>query len=106
VWFSPYEAFALLLGLLLLEHRWPQQTAVRIMRQARPMLEPEHARILSLDPKVLFDENNPEEQAAPGAMAVGSLAPVFLAIVSGGTPQRAIGSAAPMRCKCAAVRSD
>src|SRR3712207_2121112 len=46
VWFSAYEAFALLIGVLLLHHRWPQATVVRIMRQARAMLASEHARIL------------------------------------------------------------
>jgi len=95
VWFSPYEAFALLLGLLLLEHRWPQQTAVRIMRQARPALEPEHARLLSLDPKVLFNEKKVEEKAAPGRAAIGSGAPVFLAIVSGGRAERNDSEAHP-----------
>lgn len=80
VWFSAYEAFALLLGALLLQHRWPQQTAVRIMRQARPRLEPEHARLLSLDAAALFEGR--EHQAAPGSMAHGSTDPVFLAIVS------------------------
>jgi len=48
VWFSSYEAFALLLGVLLQQHRFPQGTAVRILRQARARLEPEHARILAV----------------------------------------------------------
>src|SRR5918993_1752239 len=65
VWFSPYEAFALLMGVLLMQHRWPQGTAVRILRQARPNLEPEHARILAQDPKELFEEDTVRRRAAP-----------------------------------------
>lgn len=96
VWFSPYEAFALLLGLLLLEHRWPQQTAVRIMRQARPTLEPEHARVLSLDAAALFDQAEIERHAAPGSIAVGSAEPVFLAVVSGGRAESLDPEALPL----------
>jgi hypothetical protein len=84
VWFSPYEAFALLLGLLLLQHRWSQGTVVRIMRQARPRLEAEHARLLALDPVTLLDSGAIERQAAPGSLAVASTEPVFLALVSAG----------------------
>jgi len=90
VWFLSYEAFALLLGVLLLKHRWSQSTAVRILRQARPMLEPEHGRILSLDPGNLFDPEKLSEQAKPGRPATQSADPVFLAMISGGrTAQRA-----------------
>ena len=95
VWFSPYEAFGLLLGVLLLQHRWPQGTAVRIMRQARARLEPEHARILSLDPRALFDDEV-QRQAAPGRVALGSSAPVFLAIVSGSRAERSDPEALPL----------
>jgi len=82
VWFSPYEAFALMLGVRLMEHRWPQGTAVRILRQARPVLEPEHARILAQDPERLLDAAEVRRQAAPGKVAVASTHPVFLAIVT------------------------
>jgi hypothetical protein len=95
VWFSPYDAFALFLGVLLLEHRWPQQTAVRIMRQARPTLEPEHGRILSFDPEGLFNEEQLTQQASPGQPAVGTIDPVFLAIVSGGRTEMADPEARP-----------
>ena len=63
VWFSSYEAFSLLLGVLLQQHRWPQGTAVRILRQARPKLEPEHKRILDLTPDSVFDEPGPRGPA-------------------------------------------
>ena len=84
VWFSSYETFAILLALLLLRHRWPQGTAVRIMRQARPVLEPEHAHLLTRDPAILFDEAELAKRATPGAMALSSTDPIFLAIVSTG----------------------
>ena len=35
VWFSAYEIFALRMGLDLMEHGWPQATAVSILRRAR-----------------------------------------------------------------------
>jgi hypothetical protein len=66
----------------LMEHRWPQGTAVRILRQARPALEPEHARILAQDPERLLDAAEVKRQAAPGKVAVASTDPVFLAIVT------------------------
>jgi hypothetical protein len=41
VWFSAYEAFALLNGLRLMAHGWPQGFAVSVMRRARAELEKE-----------------------------------------------------------------
>ena len=57
VWFSVYEAFALFLALQFQQHGWPQGTVVRIMRRARPTLEPHHTRILAHDPRKLFDKD-------------------------------------------------
>ena len=54
--FQEYEAFALLTGWRFLEHGFPQQKAVLALRGMRPPLEQEHARIMQLDPKVLFDQ--------------------------------------------------
>src|SRR5277367_3842250 len=56
VWFSEYEAFALLNGLRLMEHGWPQGFAVSVLRRVRVDLEMQHARILTLDAKALFDQ--------------------------------------------------
>ena len=56
VWFSGYEAFALLNGLLLMKHGWPQSFAVAVLRRVRPELEKQHERILAQDPKSLFDQ--------------------------------------------------
>src|SRR3974390_1950233 len=53
--FSEYDAFALLNGLRIMEHGWPQSVAVSIMRCIRPDLEREHARTLRQDPNKLFD---------------------------------------------------
>lgn len=89
VWFSHYEAFALLVALLLLQSGWPQGAVVRIMRRARPSLEPEHDRILSQDRRVLFDEETVRNAAAPGMLAVDNTDPVFLAIVTGSRAERA-----------------
>ncbi|HEY1746351.1 MAG TPA: hypothetical protein VGG11_06265, partial [Xanthobacteraceae bacterium] len=55
--FSGYEAFALLSGLQLLEHGWPQSFVVGVLRRLRPQLEHQHARILRQDPAKLFDED-------------------------------------------------
>ena len=38
-WFSDYEAFALLTGLLLMRHGWPQGFVVALLRRVRPALE-------------------------------------------------------------------
>lgn len=56
IWFSEYEAFALLVGLGLMQHGWPQGFAVEVLRRVRPELERHHARILRQDPAELFDE--------------------------------------------------
>src|SRR2546423_14906577 len=80
--FSDYEAFALMVGLRLLQHRWPQSFPVVLLRRLRPELEREHARILKQDPKVLFDEKRIRENARPGDFYVDNTDPVFLTIVS------------------------
>ena len=94
VWFSPYEAFALFLGVLLQQHRWPQGTAVRILRQARPKLEPEHARILALAPDRLFDEVRVRRRMTRGRPAFETNNPSFLAIATA-WGSRADADAAP-----------
>jgi hypothetical protein len=83
VWFSDYEAFALMTGLRLLQHRWPQSFPVAVLRRLRPELEREHARILKQDPKILFDHERIQENARPGDLYFDNTDPVFLTIVSG-----------------------
>lgn len=82
IWFSAYEAFALYTAWRLLEHGWPQASAVSILRRARPRLEQKHAEILQWDPAKLFDEKQIRESAKSGALAASTTRPVFLAIAS------------------------
>jgi hypothetical protein len=82
VWFSNYEAFALLVGLQLMQHGWPQGFAVGVLRRVRPDLERQHARILTLNPADLFNQRLILERAQLGESAVGSTDPVFLVIQS------------------------
>jgi hypothetical protein len=80
--FSEYEAFALLNGLRIMKHGWPQSFAVSIMRSVRLDLEREHARILRQDPDKLFDQQVIRARARPGDIAVDNTDPVFLTIAS------------------------
>jgi hypothetical protein len=82
--FSAYEAFALLTALQLMEHGWPQSFPVRLLRAARKPLELEHARILKLDPRTLFDIDAIRAKAQPGDLYFGTTDPVLLTIASGG----------------------
>jgi hypothetical protein len=82
VWFSEYEAFALLNGLRLMAHGWPQTVAVSLMRRVRAELEQQHVRILKQDPQWLFDEEKIRRSARPGDMAFDNIDPVLLTIVS------------------------
>jgi hypothetical protein len=82
VWFSEYEAFALLNGLRLMGHGWPQGFAVSVMRRVRSELEKQHARILKQDPKWLFDQEAIRRNAKEGDLAFDNADPVLLTIVS------------------------
>ena len=80
--FQEYEAFALLAGWRFLEHGFSQQTAVLALRRMRRPLEQEHARIMQLDPKVLFDQQRIKAAARPGQQYLNNTAPVFLVVCS------------------------
>jgi hypothetical protein len=82
VWFSSYEAFALLLGLQLMHHNWPQSFAVSVLREVRKDLEKEHKRILKLDSGILFNEKAIARTLRPGAAVFDTTEPAFLVIVS------------------------
>ena len=88
VWFSNYEAFALMTGLRLLQHGWPQSFPVALLRRLRPELEREHARILRQDPAILFDEEAIRRKARPGDLYFGNTDPVLLTIVSSRPPAK------------------
>lgn len=88
VWFSDHEAFALMIGLRLLQHGWPQSFPVAILRRLRPELERQHARILKQNPAILFDAKAIREKARPGDLYFDNMDPVFLTIVSGQRPTK------------------
>ena len=95
IWFSGYEAFALLVGLRVLNYGWPQATAVRVMRGVRQKLEREHRRILEQNPATLFDQGQVSRRARPGMLAIGNTDPCFLAIVTRAGANRRSSSASP-----------
>jgi hypothetical protein len=84
--FSSYEALALLVGLQLLEHGWPQSFAVAVLRRVRREFERQHVRFLNQDRKTLFDPDLIRQKARPGDLYVGNTDPVFLVIASGQEP--------------------
>jgi hypothetical protein len=98
IWFSPYEAFALLNGLRLMEHGWPQGLAVSVMRRVRSALEEQHTRILLQDPNWLFDQKAIRNNAREGDHAFDNRDPVLLTIVSGSADSSA-QQGAPPECK-------
>ena len=95
--FSEYEAFALLNGLRIMQHGWPQGFALSIMRRIRLDLEREHARILRQSPDKLFDQQAIRAAARPGDIAVDNTDPVFLSIVSTAPDERQTG---PLSAVC------
>jgi hypothetical protein len=95
VLFSDYEAFALMIGLQMLNHNWPQMFAVETLRRYRQELEGRHKKLLSLDPIKLFDEKQIRASAQAGSLAVGSRSPVFFLIWSDDRYSRDSGPVAP-----------
>jgi hypothetical protein len=81
VWFSEYEAFALLNCLRLMRHGWPQDLAISMMRQVRPELERQHSLVLKRDPASLFDQAA-IRRSAKGTIAFVNSNPVLFIIVS------------------------
>jgi hypothetical protein len=75
-WFSDYEVFALLTGLRLMRHGWPQGYAVAVLRRVKPELQKHHARILKQAQAVLFDDQ------LIGSLSLANTDPVFLVIRS------------------------
>jgi hypothetical protein len=98
--FSEYEAFALLNGLRIMEHGWPQGFAVSIVRRVRLDLEREHARILRRCPDKLFDQEAIRAAARPGDIAVDNTDPVFLTIASKAQRAPDEGHTAPLSAVC------
>ena len=82
VLFSDYEAFALLMGLRLLEGQWPQSFVVATMRRVRADLEREHQRILQFDEVALFNKEVIRKQIDSSFYQATNVEPSFLLIVS------------------------
>jgi hypothetical protein len=82
VQFSQYEAYAVLVGLQMLNHNWPQKFVVESLRRLRRKLEQQHRRILRMDPTKLFDQDQIRLRARPGDPALVTASPVFLLIWS------------------------
>src|SRR5262245_28867922 len=105
--FSEYDAFALINGLRIMTHGWPQGFAVSVMHRVRVDLEREHGRILRQRPEELFYQQvmlaraRPGElaRARPGDLAVDNGDPVFLTIASK-APRVDQGDAAPSAAVC------
>ena len=100
IMFTEYNAFALLNGLRIMAHGWPQSFAVSIMRRVRRDLEREHARILRQDPGKLFDWEAIRARARPGDIAVDNTDPVFLTIASKAQRGPDEGQTAPFSAVC------
>ena len=98
--FSEYDAFALFTALTIMAHGWPQSFAVLVMRHVRLDLMAEHSRILSLDPKKLFDMNAIRAKARPGDLYVESTDPVFLMVATDALGARNNRKAAPRCAVC------
>ncbi len=80
VMFTGYEAFALLAGLMMLEHGMPQADVVGVLRQVRSDLERAHRETLRKD-QASFDQEAVRRMAKPGMIATDNTAPVFMALV-------------------------
>ena len=102
--FSEYDAFALLNGLRIMGHRWPQGFAVSIMRRVRRDLEREHARILRQPPDKLFDQQAIRARARPGDIAVNNTDPVFLTLASKAQHAANEGQTAPLSAVCQGLK--
>ena len=81
VMFSEYEAFALLAGLMILEHGMPQAGVVRVLRQVRSELERAYHETLRMNTKVLFDRATVRRMNKPGMIVTDNTAPVFMTFV-------------------------
>src|SRR5258706_13518049 len=96
VLFSDYEAFALMIGLQMLNHNWPQLFAVETLRRYRQELERRHKKLLSLDPIKLFEEKQIRASAQAGSLAVSSTSPLFFLIWSDDRYSIESGPVAPL----------
>jgi hypothetical protein len=76
--YTQYEAFALLVGIMLLEHGLPQMTVVKLLREVRDRMQIAHAVSLAKRPGKIFAENEIRKRAALGTLGFDSTDPVIL----------------------------
>jgi hypothetical protein len=82
--YTRYDAFALLLGLHLLESNVPQMAVIRLLRRIRLELVREHARILGLSPQGLAQmKHGVERRIKDGLLVKEPAKMVFLVLPSG-----------------------
>jgi hypothetical protein len=81
-WFSNYEAFALLTGLRLMRHGWPQGFVVAVLRRVKGELERHYARCLNQNPVGPFEDQRSQQQATAGDMGFDNPNPLLLVIIS------------------------
>ena len=82
--YTPYDAFALLLGLHLLDSNVPQMAVIRLLRLIRPELEREHERILRLSPKRLAQSKHGlESRIKEGLLVEDPRKMIFLVLPTG-----------------------
>lgn len=82
--YTPYDAFALLLGLHLLDNNVPQMAVIRLLRRIRPELEREHGRILRLSPESLAEKKHSlERRIKEGLLVENPRKMVFLVLPTG-----------------------
>ena len=82
--YTPYDAFALLLGLHLLESNAPQMAVIRLLRRIRRELVREHAKILRHLPQDLAQmKHGIERRIKDGLLAKEPAKMVFLVLPSG-----------------------
>jgi hypothetical protein len=81
VWFDEYESFALLIAVKFLDHGFPQQKSVEVLRRLRSELERQHARVLAQDLAELFPRDG-IIKGEPGQMVLSNVDPVFAVVSS------------------------
>jgi hypothetical protein len=77
VLFSNYDVFALLMGMRMLQHGWPQNFVVTTLRRIRHELEARHTEIFQVN-----SPNVARQEPQAGDLAIGNPASPFLLIVS------------------------
>lgn len=82
--YTRYDAFALRVGLYLLDSNVPQMAVIRLLRRIRPELQREHERILRVSPEKLGQtKHGLEGKVKEGLLVRHPAQMVFLALPSG-----------------------